>query len=166
MIRHFRYIWYLFRHRWFVAFECFRRGLFIRGITHDLSKLRPSEFFPYADFFYGKGRHRGKGNYEVHDVTDPWLQSRFDKALLLHFHRNPHHWQYWVLKRSRGGYKCLDMPVKDVIEMVCDWKAAGRVQHGKSSDVKSWYADNKSTMMLTDVTRTRIEFVLEKDSLR
>jgi len=166
MIRHFRYLWYLIRHKWFVAAHCFRHRMFIRAIMHDFSKFWPSEFFPYADFFYGKRRQRGKRNYEENDIADPQLQSKFDKALLFHLHRNPHHWQHWVLKRSRGGYKCLDMPMRLVIEMVCDWQAAGRVQQGKSANVKSWYAANKSTMMLTDITRTRIESVLERESLR
>jgi len=51
--REFKYAWYIIRHKWFVFLECGKRGLVWRGITHDLSKLRPSEWAPYADYFYG-----------------------------------------------------------------------------------------------------------------
>ena len=47
MAKFFRYLSYVIRHRWFVMIECFKRGLIWRGLTHDLSKFHPSEFFPY-----------------------------------------------------------------------------------------------------------------------
>ncbi|MCQ4833255.1 DUF5662 family protein, partial [Hungatella sp. SL.1.14] len=52
--------------------------------AHDQSKKEPDEYGPYDIYFYG-----GNRSYGV--VED------FRKAWLLHIHRNPHHWQYWVL---------------------------------------------------------------------
>ncbi|MFA5525633.1 MAG: DUF5662 family protein [Acholeplasmataceae bacterium] len=75
------YLWYIARHKWFVFLECCRLGIPWRGLTHDLSKLRPSEFWAYCRWFY-----RGSDN-----------GAAFNVAWLLHQRRNPHHWQYWML---------------------------------------------------------------------
>lgn len=56
MIKYLKYLRYLLRHKWYVGIECFKRGLYWRGIIHDMSKFRPAEFIPYTNFFYGKGR--------------------------------------------------------------------------------------------------------------
>ena len=53
MKKHFQYARYIFRHKWFVFVECAKRGLWWRGFMHDMSKLLPSEWLPYANFFYG-----------------------------------------------------------------------------------------------------------------
>ena len=52
MIR--KYLWYVIRHKWFVFVECCKDGIAWQGLVHDLSKLRLSEFMPYATHFYGK----------------------------------------------------------------------------------------------------------------
>lgn len=31
-----------------------KRGLYLHAFTHDLSKFLPSEFIPYAKWFYGE----------------------------------------------------------------------------------------------------------------
>lgn len=49
---------------------------------HDASKSMDDEYGPYDDYFYG-----GNRSYSVVEA--------FNKAWLLHIHRNPHHWQYW-----------------------------------------------------------------------
>lgn len=49
-----KYLGYLLRHKWYVGIECFKRGLYWRGIKHDWSKFLPSEFVPYANYFYGQ----------------------------------------------------------------------------------------------------------------
>ena len=53
MRAYWNYFLYVLQHKWYVACECFKAGLYIHAITHDLSKLRPSEFFAYAEKFYG-----------------------------------------------------------------------------------------------------------------
>ena len=54
MNKYFKYFHYIIRHKWFVFLECYKEGIIWRGITHDLSKFLPSEFFPYANHFYGE----------------------------------------------------------------------------------------------------------------
>jgi hypothetical protein len=52
--------------------------------AHDQSKNEPDEYEAYDAYFYGNNR-----SYEV--------VQRYQRALLLHIHRNPHHWQHWIL---------------------------------------------------------------------
>ena len=138
-----RYLKYVLRHKWFVFIECARRGLVWRGLVHDLSKFQPSEFFPYARHFYGDGKNK----------------AAFDFAWLLHQKRNRHHWQWWVLPEY-DGMKVISMGRKDVLEMFCDWKGAGRA-HG-TPDTRRWYETNKSKILLHEETRTLVEnLVLE-----
>ena len=82
---------------------------------HDLSKNMPDEYGAYDAYFYG-------GNRSAKVVHD------FELAFLNHIHRNPHHWQYWVLMddgKTEPTEKVFEMPYKYVIEMVCDWWSFG-----------------------------------------
>lgn len=141
MIKYFRYTRYVFVHKWHVMIACWRRGLFIRGITHDLSKFRPDEFFPYARFFYG-------------DESGS-LMHGFDLAWLKHQRRNDHHWQWWMLYKDDGDYKLLEMSRGAMVEMLCDWIGAGKAQ-GKS-DTRTWYQKNRHTMKFHPKVKTWIE---------
>lgn len=69
--------------------------------AHDQSKTEPDEYGPYDIYFYG-----GNRSYGV--VED------FRKAWLLHIHRNPHHWQYWVLINDapEEGEIILEIPTR------------------------------------------------------
>ena len=168
-----RYLWYVLRHKWFVMLACFRGGLFWRGITHDLSKLRPSEFFPYARHFYGdisKGRDK-TGAYDPTQTNNP----EFERAWLHHQRRNDHHWQYWVeapgyaftvthKDRYERCQKVHEMPIAAIEEMVCDWKGAGRAQ-GKP-DTAGWYKVNGPKMMLEDSTRRLVENLLREEYVK
>jgi len=52
-MKYLKYLKYILKHKWYVMIECFKNGLIWRGLMHDLSKFLPSEFIPYANFFYG-----------------------------------------------------------------------------------------------------------------
>ena len=160
MRRHFAYARYLTRHKWNVMVECFRHGLIWRGIRHDWSKYRPSEWFPYAAFFYTPSEQKtvkrdSTGYYKPTDTGD----AAFDFAWLLHQKRNRHHWQWWVLPEDDGGTKVLEMPDVYIKEMVCDWIGAGLAQ-GHGRDVVTWYDKNKEKMQLTSTTRRRVESLI------
>lgn len=160
MGRHWEYGKYVARHKWFVAQECFRHGLYWRGIVHDLSKFRPSEWFPYANYFYnpdGTKRLQLKEGYcKPYSTGD----DAFDYAWLLHQHRNAHHWQFWLVPMDNGGICKLDMPTDYVIEMVCDWRGAGRAQ-GFGDNTIEWYEKNKDRMQLSDRTREWVEALIK-----
>jgi hypothetical protein len=154
MGRHFQYAKYVFRHKWFVMLACFSRGLYWRGIVHDLSKFRPSEWFPYANFFYkpsgSKNTKKNEAGYYKPTDTE---NAALDYAWLLHQKRNKHHWQWWCLPEDNGGIKVLPMPRKYALEMYCDWIGAGRAQ-GVSDWYcpERWYEANKAKMKLHEDT--------------
>ncbi len=149
-MKYLKYLWYVIRHKWFVFIECCKFGIYWRGLKHDMSKVRPSEFIPYAKFFYGKKAKPVRdetGYYKPTDTGD----STFDFAWLLHQKRNDHHWQWWILPTDNGGEKVLDMPVKCRKEMLADWRGAGRAQG--TPDVLKWYHKNQNKMRLHPMTR-------------
>ena len=84
--KHFKYLSYVLRHKWYVLIECCRLGIPWRGLVHDISKFLPSEWYPYVEKFYGK------------NPSSTSVKCKFDKAWLRHQHCNPHHWQYWLLQ--------------------------------------------------------------------
>ncbi len=153
MNQHFQYLKYLLRHIYFVSYACFKKGIWLRGLLHDISKWLPDEWIPYANFFYGKEKLRNTtGYYKPTDTGN----TAFDFAWLLHQKRNRHHWQFWVLPEDNGGIKILPMPHIYRLEMLCDWWGASMAQgyHGKS---KTWYKANKDKMQLHPETRKWIE---------
>lgn len=156
-----KYLSYVLRHKWFVFVECCKEGIPWRGIVHDLSKLLPGEFIPYARYFYGREdtiRRDKTGYYKPTDTGD----KAFDFAWLLHQKRNKHHWQWWILPEDEGGVKVLPMPEVYRKEMICDWKGAGKAQGKKGpNECREWYQVNKTKMQLHPETRKWIEQKLE-----
>lgn len=151
MIKHFKYLKYLIRHKWFVFVAGIRVGAPLwRLIIHDWSKITPTEWFAYVNTFYG--------GYSYKD-RPPHIVKAFDKAWLHHQHLNKHHWQFWILNNDDGTTKLLEMPDKFVREMVADWAGAGRGITGKW-EVAEWYANNRYKMRLAVGTRIAVEYYL------
>lgn len=147
--QHFKYT---VKHKFWVFVYCEQEGLYWRGFMHDMSKFLPSEFFPYANWFFSL-------------EETPRMKRDFDYAWLLHQRRNKHHWSYWVSVNYEGGHKVNDMPDVYIKEMICDWRAAGKAQgngDGSLSYALKYYNDNKDRMILSNTTRTRLEFLLGK----
>lgn len=114
---------------------------------HDSTKKDEIEFDAYAEHFYGKN----KGNKD---------DEAFNLAWLHHIHNNKHHWQYWVINCDNGGTKALEMPVKYVIEMICDWWAFSW-EEKNLYEVFDWYENNKGKQILHENTRALVEDYLE-----
>lgn len=146
-MKHWKYLCYLLRHKWFVGRACFRYGRVWQGIVHDWSKFRPDEWFPYANFFYGE------------KPSSLFSKNAFDLAWLKHQHRNPHHWQHWVLREDSGDIKCLEMPENALVEMICDWEGAGLAITGKR-ETRVWYEKNKEHIQLHELSRNLAEALL------
>lgn len=74
------------RHRHLVRKYCFRLGLYWQGLTHDLSKYSPTEFWRSAKYYQG---YRSPNDQErlVNGVSLSWLH---------HKGRNRHHFEYWI----------------------------------------------------------------------
>lgn len=145
---HARYASYVARHKWFV----FRAGLKTRAplwrlLIHDWSKLSLAEWRPYVETFYGS-------------EPNHWKHA-FDRAWLHHQHRNPHHWQHWLLREDSGTLKTLPMPQHFVREMVADWMGAGRAITGRW-EVADWYAKNRGTIQLAESTRYDVDALIAR----
>jgi len=163
-MKNIKYGKYIIKHKWFVMLECWKRGLYWRGLVHDLSKLFLSEWKPYTNYFYGNGdgikKGRNKtGYYKPTDTGD----KKFDFAWLLHQKRNRHHWQWWILLEDEEGIKILEMKYPYNLEMICDWIGAGKAQGHKSpknnpyKETRNWYKENGNKMQLHPKTRKWIE---------
>lgn len=159
---HLRYLLYVLRHKWFVLVECYKVGCVWRGLVHDLSKFMPSEWNAYVDSFYGGAwpdvdpTPAGLKSMGFHQRTKAEIERAFDHAWLLHQHRNPHHWQFWLLQNDEDGTYALPMPYAYVLEMVCDWRGAGRAQ-GHGDDLIPWYEKNRDKMILHQDTRIIVD---------
>lgn len=175
--RYIQYLRYLVVHKYYVLIECWKRGLILQGITHDLSKFRPSEFFPYANFFYGKpfpsdNWHGDIRNHIRYQSTEAGYKEAFDYAWLLHQKRNPHHWQYWLLQKDDGDLIQIRIPQKYLLEMLCDWIGAGKAQgyHSPKNDpykeVTAWYQKNQHNIRLSLQNRCAIENIIYYQNLK
>ncbi len=160
MNKHWKYLKYLLRHKYYVYKAGRKLGVgFWQLIVHDWSKFLPSEWFPYANYFYGEYpgfeemplgellEYKGKFKEEI--------EKEFDVAWLKHQHRSPHHYQHWVLLEDSGKVKYLDIPDKYLKEMVADWTGAGMAIHGKD-ETKEWFLKNSNKIKLFDRNLFRV----------
>ena len=135
---------------------------------HDASKYRPDEYAAYDNYFYRDGKNTPEGRAE------------FDLAFLGHIHRNPHHWQHWVLIDDDGfdnidGHqvKALDIPDHYIVEMIADWWSFSYNEYlaklesdpieayEKLYGVFDWYDDHRSSIIFSTTTRNKVERFLD-----
>jgi hypothetical protein len=118
--------------------------------AHDHSKYSEEEYEPYDVYFYG----RNKSFQVIQDFNYAWLT---------HIHRNPHHWQYWVLMNDNPneGEIILDMPNNYIIEMVCDWWSFSWKEENLR-EIFAWYDKHSEYMKLSDKTRKKVEYILKR----
>jgi len=146
------YFKYIMEHKKNVGIECLKMGLFIHAITHDLSKFRPSEFIPYAKFFYLKDR---TNKYKQSDEDGP----NFQKGWNHHQKRNRHHWNYWVSVTRKNEVTPVEMPLKYVRQMMADWNGMSRKFGGTTEE---YFNKNKDSMILHPTTVERITMQIQR----
>lgn len=110
--KHFKVI---MKHKYFVAQECFKRGLIWQGIVHDFSKFSPTEFAESARHFQGN-RSPIPVARKLNGYSVAWLH---------HKAHNRHHWDYWVDFEGGQPIPCK-IPEKYMKEMICDMLAASK----------------------------------------
>jgi hypothetical protein len=120
-IEHFRTV---ARHRKLVREYCFRLGLYTQGITHDLSKYSPAEFWRSARY-YRKGRNPIRTERSERGESLIWLH---------HKGRNKHHYEYWVDyhfdEEGNATFSAGKMPKRYIAEMFCDNIASSKIYKG------------------------------------
>lgn len=114
---------------------------------HDETKYEREEYDAYDEYFYGSKSKE--------------TEEKFNYAWLHHIHKNPHHWQHWVLINDdpENGTIALDIPYKYVIEMICDWWSFSW-KTGDLYEIFNWYDAHKKHMILSEHTRELVEEIL------
>ena len=141
-------------HKLLVMQGCFRVGLYRQGLTHDLSKYSPEEFWVGAKYYQG--------------VRSPNAAEREDKgyssAWMHHKGRNKHHWEYWNdMSMETKRYEPVSMPRNYLVEMVMDRRAACLIYQGKNYTPASplnYYLRSKERSLMHPDTQRELEFVL------
>ncbi len=143
-------------HRRLVRQGCFAVGLYIQGLTHDLSKYMPSEFLMGVKYYQGY-RSPNNAEREVRGYSTAWLH---------HKGRNKHHYEYWTdYAASEGiGAVPIKMPKRYLVEMVMDRIAASKTYNGKDykDDMPlAYFLKGKPIIMMHPDTKRELEFLLQ-----
>ena len=145
------------RHRALVRKYCFRLGLYWQGLTHDLSKYSPVEFWAGVKYFQGD---RSPNDAQRRDCG-------YSASWLHHKGRNRHHFEYWTDYSLTGeGIAGVEMPRRYVAEMFCDRLAASKVYRGKDFDPSDPYhffqRGKEKRLLLHPATEALLESMLRK----
>lgn len=144
-------------HRHLVCRYCLRLGLVWQGLTHDLSKYAPVEFWRGAKYF--------QGNRSPNDAER--MDTGMSLAWLHHKGRNRHHFEYWIdyVITSDGhvAYGGNKMPLRYVAEMFCDRIAASKVyQKDAYTDASpyDYFVRSKAELLIHPDTADELEEML------
>lgn len=142
------------KHRHLVMIGCFRAGIPVQGLLHDLSKYSPYEFFVGAKYFQGT-RSPNVAERKARGYSSAWMH---------HKGRNKHHYEYWFDNDdSTLTLQPVEMPTKYVIEMFCDRMAASKVYKGKNykdSTSLEYYEAHDYRMTMHENTRALLKQLL------
>lgn len=104
------------KHRKEVRKVCFKMGIPLQGILHDLSKYSKEEM-EVAKWYVGTKSPHAVCREEI-GYSPSWPN---------HYHKNKHHWQYWLdIEDWPDKVYAIKMPYKYVIEMFADFVGAGK----------------------------------------
>lgn len=145
------------KHRAMVCKLCFKCGLYWQGLTHDLSKYSPVEFWNGVKYYTGTasphiGERKEKG------YSDAWVH---------HHNRNKHHAEYWWDINQDGKSCPIQMPTKYLKEMICDRVAASMIYLGykyHNAAPLEYYRSHKDENQFDVHTSTLLEWYLKRIS--
>lgn len=104
-------------------------------VEHDASKTKLDEYPAYDRYFYSS-------------FPKDKTKKEFNLAWLKHIHRNPHHWQHWVIPSEEA----LEMPQNYALEMLCDWWSFSWINY-EPGLIFAWWDRHKDSMILHPKTR-------------
>ena len=140
-------------HRKWVRRYCFGLGLYWQGLTHDLSKYSPTEFFESVKFYQGTSS----------PIDAAKKAQGYSLAWFHHRGRNKHHHVYWV-DNFDEGMTFVVIPYKYMAEMICDFIGAGRAYMGKNFTYRSelnWWNKRKEKYAMKPVCKEFVSKVFE-----
>ena len=125
--------------------------------NHDNTKCWADEYEAYDRHFYP----------DEYEDNPPFSQrvEEYHRAWLEHIHRNPHHWQHWVLINDNGSFTVLPMPEVYVIEMICDWWSFSW-KNGNLYEIFDWVDENSPRVLLANETIRLVEKILNRIRVR
>lgn len=138
------------KHKILVMYYCFRCGIVWRGLMHDNSKYFPIEFL-FNIRYYDGNRSPIVAAKEKIGYSIAWQH---------HKGHNPHHWEYWIDNVGTYENKPIEIPHEYLIEMMCDWIAAGKTYLGDKWTQDAplrYFKDNKVNMILHPNTEKSIQ---------
>lgn len=136
------------KHRKMVRKLCFKCGLYWQGLTHDLSKYSPIEFWRGVKYYTGKASPHVSERVEC-GYSEAWIH---------HHNRNKHHAEYWW-DIVDGKAQPIKMPFKYLAEMVCDRVAASKIYLGDKYDDSAplfYYVNHKDENRYHEETREEL----------
>ena len=140
-------------HKILVFKLCVKTGEFWRGLTHDLSKYSPTEFFEGVKYYNG-------GHSPILDCKK---EHGYSKAWLHHKGRNKHHSEYWIDLNAQNQTPI--MPYNYVVEMLCDKLAAGIIYKGKSwtkeYPLQYWMKEKDNILINEHIKNLTTEFFIQ-----
>lgn len=151
--RFFGHLRTVIRHRRMVRKLCFKCGLYWQGLTHDLSKYSPVEFWNGVKYYTGTASPH-IGEREARGYSDAWLH---------HKGHNKHHAEYWQDIGKDGKTHPITMHERYFVEMVCDRVAASMIYLGDNYTDMSpleYYVSHKDENQFDDMTRYQLEYCL------
>ena len=141
-------------HRFLVMAGCFRVGLIRQGLTHDLSKYSPTEFWEGARYYQGN-RSPNAAEREDKGYSEAWMH---------HKGRNRHHYEYWTdMNRQTRSYESVPMPKRYLAEMVMDRIAACKTYEGKAytpASALNYFLKSRERELMHPKTREDLEVLL------
>ena len=102
-------------HRKYVRSMCFKLGIPMRGLLHDLSKYSIKELS--ISKYYN-------GTRSPHEACRDELG--YSPSWLYHKNRNKHHWEFWLDNQDGADFTPIKIPYVYVIEMFCDMVGANK----------------------------------------
>ena len=143
------------RHRHEVMKNCFKCGLYRRGLLHDLTKYSPVEFWRGVKYYQDGHRSPNARENELFGYSTAWLH---------HKGRNRHHFEYWTdYNVNTRRIEPVPMPRKYLIEMFCDRVAASKIYKGKDyTDASSleYYTRRDERRFMHPETADKLELLL------
>lgn len=151
-LEHFRTIT---EHRRLVRRGCFSVGLYLQGLTHDLSKYSPAEFLVGAKYYQG---YRSPNNAEREDIG-------YSSAWLHHKGRNKHHYEYWIdySATELKGMVPARMPIRYIVEMYMDRVAASKIYnkgHFETDMPLKYFLKGKAYIVMEEHSKRMLEHLL------
>lgn len=122
-------------------------------LSHDNSKINNQvehygylmEHYPFKDDGIGMDKYGLR-------------KSIYEKALLSHYHNNPHHPEYWIVFRD-NVMVATPMESIYIAEMILDWIA--HESDGRGS-VKEYWFNNRSSKLINYDTIKIIDTIIDK----